>query len=160
MGLDLKEPFPKRPRLKDFDYIGTYAYFLTILTKDRDVYFKEAEIVSHMISLLLETAKSERFDVLAYCFMPDHLHILAMGRDGKSDLKRFMDLFKQKAGYWFKKINNKSLWHISYYDHVLRKEENIESVITYMLENPVRKGLVQDFRGYPFSWSFFSGLKP
>ena len=160
MGLNPKEPYPKRPRLRDFDYIGTYAYFLTILTKERDVYFREAEIVSHLISLLLETAKSERFDILAYCFMPDHLHILVMGRDGKSDLKRFMDLFKQKAGYWFKKINNKSLWHISYYDHVLRKEESIESVITYMLENPVRRGLVQDFREYPFSWSFFSGLKP
>jgi putative transposase len=157
MGLDPKEPYPKRPRLRYFDYIGTYAYFLTILTKNRDVYFKEADIVSHLIILLLETAKSERFDILAYCFMPDHLHILVMGRDGKSDLKRFMDLFKQKAGYWFKKINNKSLWHISYYDHVLRKEENIESVITYMLENPARKGLVQDFREYPFSWSFFQG---
>ena len=89
--------------------------------------------------------------------MPDHLHILVMGRDGKSDLKRFMGLFRQKAGYWFKKINNRSLWHISYYDHVLRKEESIENVITYMLENPVRKGLVQDFREYPFSWSILQG---
>jgi putative transposase len=157
MGLDPKEPYPKRPRLRDFDYIGTHAYFLTILTKDRGVYFNDTEIVSHLISLLLETAKSERFDILAYCFMPDHLHILVMGRDGKSDLKRFMDLFKQKAGYWFKKIKNKSLWHISYYDHVLRKEESIESVVTYMLENPVRKGLVQDFREYPFSWYSYQG---
>ncbi|MGQ9646829.1 MAG: hypothetical protein ACUVWO_09860, partial [Thermodesulfobacteriota bacterium] len=66
MGLNPREPYPKRPRLKNFDYIGTYAYFLTILTKDRDVYFKEAEIVNHLISLLFETAKSERFDVLAY----------------------------------------------------------------------------------------------
>jgi len=160
MGLDPKEAYPKRPRLRDFDYIGPYAYFLTILTKKRDAHFKEAQIVSHLINILLETAKSEGFDVLAYCFMPDHLHILVMGRDGKSDLKRFMGLFKQKAGYWFKKINNKSLWHISYYDHVLRKEESIESVITYMLENPVRKGLVLDFKEYPFSWSFSCGLKP
>jgi REP element-mobilizing transposase RayT len=76
MGLDPKEPFPQRPRLRDFDYIGTYAYFLTVLTKDRDVYLKEADIVIHLISLLLETAKLERFDILAYCFMPDHLHIL------------------------------------------------------------------------------------
>ena len=126
------------------------------MTKDHDAYFKEAEVVSHLISLLLETAKSERFDVLAYCFMPDHLHLLVMGRDDKSNLKRFMGLFKQKTGYWFKKISNKNLWHISYYDHVLRKEENLENVALYILGNPVRKGLVSDFKEYPFGWSFWT----
>jgi len=153
MGLDPKEPFPKRPRLKNFDYIGTYAYFLTILTKDHDAYFKEAEIVSHLISILLETAKSEGFDVLAYCFMPDHLHLLARGIDDKSNLKRFMSVFKQKSGYWFKKNYDEDLWHISYYDHVLRREESMEDVALYILGNPVRKGLVSDFRQYPFSKS-------
>ncbi len=154
MGLDPKEPYPQRPRLRDFEYIGTYAYFLTILTKDRDVYFKEAKIVNYLISLLLETAKSERFDVLAYCFMPDHLHLLVTGIDDKSNLKRFMSLFKQKSGYWFKQNYDDNLWHISYYDHVLRKEESLENVALYILGNPVRKGLVSDFKEYPFSKSF------
>ena len=156
MGLDLKESFPKRPRLKNFDYIGVYAYFLTILTKDHDAYFKEAEVVSHLNNLLLETAKSEGFDVLVYCFMPDHLHLLVMGMDDKSNLKRFISLFKQKSGYWFKKNYSENLWHISYYDHVLRKEESIEGVARYILENPVRKGLVSDYKEYPFSWSFWT----
>ena len=52
---------------------------------------------------------------------------------------------------------NKNLWHISYYDHILRKEEAIESVGLYILENPVRKGLVSDFSEYPFSRSFIQG---
>ena len=154
MGLDQKEPFPKRPRLRGFDYCGTHAYFITILTKDRIVHFKEVEVVSHLINLLLETAKSEGFDVSSYCFMPDHLHLLVMGIYDKSNLRRFMSVFKQKSGYWFKKNYNEDLWHISYYDHVLRKEESMEEVAFYILGNPVRKGLVSDFREYPFSRSF------
>jgi putative transposase len=153
MGLDLKEPFPKRPRLKSFDYIGTYAYFITIITIEHAVYFKEPEVVNAVIEILNETARCEGFRIFTYCFMPDHLHLLVIGDDNNSNLKKFINLFKQKSGYWFKKNYNTNLWHVSYYDHVLRKEENIENVSLYILENPVRKGLVLDFKEYPYSKS-------
>jgi len=154
MGIDKNKPFPKRPRLKDFDYIGTYAYFVTILTKDRGTYLKEVEVVDSLIGILVEKARSERFSVLAYCFMPDHPHLLVSGDDDNSNLMKFISLFKQKSGYWFKKNYNKNLWHISYYDHILRKEESIENVALYILENPVRRGLVSDPKEYPFSRLF------
>ena len=152
--MDINKPFPKRPRLKDFNYSGTYAYFVTILTKDRGTYLREVEVVDSLIGILVEKARSERFSVLAYCFMPDHPHLLVSGDDDNSNLMKFISLFKQKSGYWFKKNYNKNLWHISYYDHILRKEESIENVALYILENPVRKGLVYDFREYPFSRLF------
>ena len=110
-----------------------------------------------LIDVLVETAKLEKFRILTYCFMPDHLHLLVIGEDNKSNLKKFVNLLKQKSGYWFMKNYNKNLWHISYYDHILRKEEAIESVGLYILENPVRKGLVSDFSEYPFSRSFIQG---
>jgi hypothetical protein len=77
-----------------------------------------------------------------------------MGQDDRSNAQKFVSLFKQKSGYWFKKNYNKNLWHISYYDHILRKEENIQGVALYILENPVRKGLASDFGEYPFSGPF------
>jgi putative transposase len=94
MGLDPKEPFPKRPRLKYFNYVGTYAYFVTILTKDYATYFKEAEVVDGAIDILNGTAGSEKFNVLIYCFMPDHLHLLIQGIDDNSNLRKFIGLFK------------------------------------------------------------------
>ncbi len=88
MGLDLKKAFPNRPRLKNFDYKGTYAYFITIRSKERSARFKNAEIVDHLIHILNNIAERERFRVLAYCFMPDHFHLLASGEDAKSDLNK------------------------------------------------------------------------
>ncbi|MGO8991431.1 MAG: REP-associated tyrosine transposase [bacterium] len=157
MGIDISKPFPKRPRLKDFDYLGTYSYFITILTKNHGSHFKEVEVVRTLTDILLEEARSEKFNILACCFMPDHFHLLVIGQDDRSDARKFVRLFKQKSGYWFKKNYNKNLWHVSYYDHILRKEESIESVALYILENPVRKGLVSDYRGYPFSRSSIYG---
>jgi hypothetical protein len=39
-----------------------------------------------------------------------------------------------------------------FYDHALRKEEDIRVVAEYIINNPVRAGLVKEWRDYPFSW--------
>ncbi|MDP2681543.1 MAG: transposase [Deltaproteobacteria bacterium] len=144
--------FPKVPRLKKFDYKGPYAYFITICTNFKNQYFVEKETVEAVLSLLKGCASDYRFKIFAYCFMPDHLHILLQGEEDSS-LKEFMRIFKQKTEWCFKKNRQKALWQKSYYDHVVRKDEAIEGISRYILGNPVRKGMVNDFRDYPFSGS-------
>ena len=76
---------PRRssPRLSDFDYIGPYAYSLTISTADGDD-FRNASFVEDCIQLLATVSAKHGFDVLAYCFIPSHLHLLVIGGDGSS----------------------------------------------------------------------------
>jgi len=88
--------------------------------------------------------------------MPDHLHLLVQGLSGQSDLKRCISRFKQMSGYRFKRRYGKQLWQPSYYDHVLRKGEDIATVMKYILLNPVRAGLAEDFREYPYSNSKYA----
>ena len=42
------------------------------------------------------------------------------------------------------------LWQRGFYEHIIRKEENIADVAEYILNNPVRQGLVQD--GEYYEW--------
>jgi putative transposase len=81
--------------------------------------------------------------------MPDHLHILTSG-DERISLIKFVKLFKQITGYNFKKATRRRLWQKSFYDHVVRKEENLNSIAEYIFNNPVRKGIVKDYDDYPF----------
>lgn len=154
MPLDKNKPFPKRPRLKDFGYVGTYTYFITILTAKRQNYFNETYIVEPLINLLRETVEKEHFSVTAFCFMPNHMHLLVNGLEEHANLKNFIKLYKQKSGFWFKQKNRQNLWHLSYYDHILGKVEAISDIAMYILHNPVRKGIVDDFKDYPFNGSF------
>ena len=101
--------------------------------------------------LLLSTADAHGFRVWAYCFMPDHLHILLQGKGPDALLPVFVRDFKQRSSYVFRQRYGKALWQRSYYDHVLRKDEDIRSVARYIFENPVRKGMIEDFRQFPFS---------
>ena len=81
--------------------------------------------------------------------MPDHLHLLTSG-DEKTNLIKFIKTFKQITGYNFKKTTGRKLWQKSFHDHVVRKEENLNSIAEYIFNNPVRNGLVADYEDYPF----------
>ena len=139
----------KRNRLEHFNYKGNYRYFLTICIQKGKEYFKRQEAVNLVLEYLKTSAAVFKGQVLAYCFMPDHLHQLILGNEGFSLLK-FVKDFKQKSGYHFKQMFKETLWQKSYYDHVLRQDEDLIPVMRYIFENPVRKGLVCDFRDYPY----------
>ena len=93
------------------------------------------------------------FALFAYCFMSDHVHVVAGATAGNADLRRFVTKWKQRSGYVFRQNTGQFLWQPSYFDHVLRDDEETWRAIRYVLENPVRKGLVQNFHDYPFSGS-------
>src|SRR5688572_8970329 len=84
---------PRRPeRLKCFDYLGEYSYFLTYCTDYRHEVFVQAVRVDAVRTHILRAASDERFAVAAYCFMPDHLHLLVTGEQPSSDCRRFIAL--------------------------------------------------------------------
>jgi putative transposase len=85
--------------------------------------------------------------------MPDHVHLIATSTTEGSDLRRFMSRWKQRAGYDHRQRTGEHLWQPSYFDHVLRDEEETWRAVRYVLENPVRKGLVTGIFDYPFSGS-------
>ena len=144
----------KPRRLKDFSYRGYYRYFVTIRSQSFKHHFVNDEVVAKVIDILKSTAEEEGFLVWAYCFMPDHVHLLVEGENSNADMKHFVVLFKQKTAYWFKSIYGLKLWGTNYYEHVLRNDEATMAVARYIIQNPVRKGMVDDCSNYPYSGSF------
>ena len=88
----------------------------------------------------------------AYCLMPDHLHLLAApaSDDGSPFdlLRRFKGLTTRIA--WSCGIAGR-LWQPRCYDQVLRSDESIIRVAEYIINNPVRRGLVGDWQDYPWT---------
>jgi REP element-mobilizing transposase RayT len=137
------------PRLKHFDYRGHHAYFVTTVTRERQPIFNDRTILDLATSILVRAAQGFDFEISAYCFMPDHLQILAAGKSQGSNLKEFIRQFKQRTSFHAKRIAGAELWQISYYDRVLRNSEAIEDVARYIWANPMRAELVDDYREWP-----------
>ncbi|MBU2542126.1 transposase [Patescibacteria group bacterium] len=155
MPLDASQPYPIRPRLKDKQsYLGQRPYFITINAHKKQKLFIHENIVNSLIKYLKYICEKDNFDVMTYCFMPNHLHLVLFGKDDKSDLCKFVKDFKQITGYNYKQTFKNNLWSLSFHDRVLRKEQDIKKLCRYVLKNPVRAGLVKSVLDYSYSGSF------
>jgi putative transposase len=148
-GLSVSRP----PRIPGFTYRGPYRYFLTFCTRKRTRAFEEESIVISTLSHFQRTGADEGFAILAFCFMPDHAHLLVEGTREDADLQRFAKLAKQRSGAGYRLSYGSALWQEGYYDRVLRREEDSRIVARYILDNPVRARLVTSPAEYAFSGS-------
>ena len=138
------------PRLKEFPYTGPFAYHLTFVTRGRLPLLATGSTVRLCLEALETACQRHHFRPIAYCVMPDHVHLLLWGQEG-SPLRDFARHFKQLSGYRFKCEHGASLWQISYYDHVVRRDEDIAQIAAYIWDNPVRAGMVGSRLDYAFS---------
>ena len=115
--------------------------------------FTAATIVAEAHEQISHAAITRGFAIPAYCFMPDHLHLLVEGQADNSDLIRFANLLKQRTSFVYQRNHPNRLWQKGYFEHVLRDEEVTRVVAKYILENPVRAGLVKEPLDYPYSGS-------
>ena len=139
-------------RLPQFGYLGFLRYFLTARTGGRRPLFADAEVVSVVATQFLRTARDEECAVLAYCFRPDHLHLLVEGRGPGSDLRRFMTLGRQRATHHTRRLVSGALWQDGYYARVVRRDEETAPLIRDGLHDPVRPGLAERAEDYPCAW--------
>jgi putative transposase len=146
--------FWRKPnRLAAAVYKQPLACSLTLVTAGRVRAFASHSLTSSCLAQLEQSAARHSVAILAYCFVPDHVHLLM--RNGlRSSLIAFVKDFKQFTGYNYKKATGVTLWQKSYFDHFIRSDEDLVAIARYIFANPVRAGIVARAEDYPFSGSF------
>jgi putative transposase len=132
------------------NHIGAQQVFLTLCTANRKAVFIHPPIVEFVQLHFLHTAPTLGFEIPAYCFMPDHLHALVASSAPSADLHNFVRVAKQRTAFHFKARHGEALWQQSYFDRTLRENEDPFAVIRYIVDNPVRAGMVKSPEQYPF----------
>jgi putative transposase len=143
-----------RPRrLHGVSYTGLQRYFITTCTAFRRPIFDDRLIATDIVSKILRTAAPFRFAVLAYCAMPDHVHLLLVAEHNDADLTRFVKHAKQVTGFAYRQTTGDPLWQPGYHERVLRDDEGTLAVAKYILENPVRARLAKTVGEWPHAGS-------
>ena len=136
-------------RLPAFLYVGFHRYFLTICTHERTPRFTQDDDVWLVHEQIVKASTRLQFELTAYCFMPDHWHGLVTALSEDADLKRYVSDAKQRSAWHFSRSRKRPLWQRGYYERVLRDEETTPEVIEYIVNNPVRAGIVTRPLDYP-----------
>ena len=139
------------PRFPDFSYAGFNRYFLTICVDKREPVSVDIELGHFVATQFLQLAVVFGFEIIGYCVMPDHFHLLVAGQSEDSLLNPLCIDANEATGYSWKHDRGHCtrLWQEGFHDRILRDKDPTEGVIRYILENPVRAGLVNDPREYP-----------
>lgn len=113
--------------------------------------FTSATVVVLVWTQFLRAASEKHFEVAAYCFMPDHLHLVVEGLADDSDLKAFVRLAKQYSAYYYARAHGGGrLWQRYGHDRIVRDDADFRDRVRYVVANPVVAGLVARPEDYPF----------
>jgi REP element-mobilizing transposase RayT len=128
-------------------------HFIAITTHRRQRLFDNAFIVSRTLGEFLRSASSRNVAVVAYCFLPNQLDLLVECRSANANLPLFVELAKHRSAHLHKQSSGQLLWQDGFDARPLLPSENLKRAARYVLEHPVRAGLVRDPRRYPYSGS-------
>src|SRR5579871_6124695 len=100
-------------RLRSFDYRGFHRTSWTLCTWERQRCFTSSARVTPVLSSVQRAADDEGIAVLAYCVMPDHVHLVVAGKRPDSNANAFVGRAKQRSGYWYRREYGRPLWQRS-----------------------------------------------
>jgi len=138
---------------------GFHQYSLTFRTDLRHKLFTSSEVIDLVFAQILRAASQQWFAVIAYCFMPDHLHLLIDGRSDRCDCRRFVCSAKQYSGACYAQRFGGRLWQAYDFAQIIRDRALVQPAARHILTNPVRAGLVPRVEDYPFAGSLTHSLE-
>jgi len=117
----------------------------------------------------------EEYDLLAYCIMPNHVHLVftvrhdfitsvraearATSTTSRYIMTDILRLIKGATAREANKILNRTgaFWQHESYDRVVRDEKELNRIIGYTINNPVKAGLVKNAEDW--KWTYYANVE-
>ncbi|MBU1693274.1 MAG: transposase [Verrucomicrobia bacterium] len=164
-------PRPKRLRRLTRVWADHNKYFLTFRVHDRRPVLANAQVDERIRRFIADSLEHYGVWVDCYMAMPDHLHLIVSmaptpGRGtrpttdvgpvpapggmapGSATLGEWVKAFKAVVG------RREFKWQSGFFDHVLRSDESASEKWDYIRMNPVRAGLVEKLKDWPYAGFF------
>ncbi|MFQ6616349.1 MAG: transposase [Fidelibacterota bacterium] len=108
--------------------------------------------IAALVQEALLRFQGDRYHVVAWCIMPNHVHILVETKKGNS-LSDIVHTWKSFTALQANKILNREgrFWMPDYFDRYIRDADHFDETVQYILENPVKAGLVDSANEWPWS---------
>ena len=115
------------------------------------------EAVAGVVQETLFRFDGERYRLLAWCIMPNHVHVLIWPQ---AELSKILQSWKSYTGRWALARNaelglgvpGNTFWMREYWDRYIRDERHYHAVVDYIHNNPVKAGLCK----LPENWRWSS----
>lgn len=128
--------------------------------------FIKREEVAQIIVEAIHYREDKEYSLLGFTIMANHVHLLFRpiieGENPNEDhvnpyhVTKILQSLKSNTARKINKVlqKNGQLWHNESYDHVVRDEKELREIANYILNNPVKAGLVDDL--FKYKWTYIN----
>jgi len=115
-------------------------------------------IIAQIVKDSLFLMNKKQYELFSFCVMPNHVHILIRPLEKKNGkFYSFAEILKGHKGSTAREANiilkkSGSFWHKESYDHLVRSQQEFEDTVWYIINNPVKAKLVDDYRKWKHTW--------
>ena len=126
--------------------------------------------VAEIVSQALKTRDAKEYELVAYTIMPNHVHVVfGIGEHGLFEhvtqiddlsykpLSKIVGSLKRQTAKESNRILGRkgAFWQDETYDRVVRDAKELEMIVRYVLNNPVKAGIVKEWREWKWTYSRF-----
>ena len=142
-------------------------YFFTVVTYQRMRLFRKDSSRQLLRQAITKTQSRHPFEIIAFCLLPDHLHCIWKLPEDDADFSTRWSSIKGLFSHSFLQANRQQykqssradtgevcIWQKRFWEHHIRDERDLHRHINYIHYNPVKHGLVQSAKDWP--WSTYS----
>ncbi|MGH7802166.1 MAG: transposase [Thermodesulfobacteriota bacterium] len=149
----------KSIRLKEYDYSQLGAYFITICTHNKELYFEQYPELKQIVSRQWQEIPDRYTNIQLdeFIVMPNHIHgimivgaTLAVAQKNRAGARpaptigEIIGTFKSRCVHnWLKYIKENRIdsvgkfWQRNYYEHIIRNQDELNKIREYIQNNPL-----------------------
>ena len=166
----MDDPHPRRKACKRYDTPGV-AHELTFSCFKRRRFLVKERTCQYLADAVLKAKAKHPFDLWAYVFMPEHVHLLLWPKQPRYSVSKILKSIKQsvsrRALRYLRILNPAGLRYVATghgnqpyafwqegggYDRNVTELKTVPKMARYIHNNPVRRGLVE----HPEDWLWSS----
>jgi putative transposase len=138
------EKFRSKDLRKGRVSISGQPYHVIATTLNRTHAFSDFSAARCVVRALRQSDASRFTSTFAFVIMPDHVHWLFSLQS--EDLSKVVARVKSAVSRSMSA--GSTIWQAGFYDHAVRRDESIEAIAAYIVNNPVRAKLVDRIEDY------------
>ena len=139
---------PRFPR----NYQKSTCFHVITQGINKSYIFEKAEDIKYYIKIMYFLSEELKIQIIAYCIMNNHAHMLLKINNIK-DLSKYMQRLNTRYGIYFNKKYNRVgyVFRNRFKSEGIYSEKHLFNCIKYIYDNPVKAGMCKKSCDYPFS---------
>ena len=139
---------PRFPR----NFLKTSFFHVITQGLNKSYIFEEVQDIKYYIHTMYKLTKDYKIKIIAYCIMNNHAHIL-IESTLLEELSKYMQRLNTRYGIYYNKKHNRIgyVFRDRYKAEGIYSEKHLYNCINYIYNNPVKAGICQKAKDYPYS---------